>query len=236
MRAPRRLLLTVAPLSPIQGFPLKRVPLYLFFQLLGGFVSSLMVYAMFQSEMDAYHAGLLRLGAAANSRIFSPQGPAGIIALFPPAGVPMRQSFAVEVFGDLFVGLVIAACVDGSNPFVSPAQAPFAVGLSFGVAVWGLGSFGVSLNTARDLGARFACGAIYGRECFQPAAYVASAALTNLLFTSVAFAIYMFCLSDSRRAPASVALQQHAQAEHAHYLNATRTHEELLEKKRTRAA
>lgn len=91
---------------------------------------------------------------------------------------------------------------------------------------------GLALNTARDLGARFACGAIYGSECF-PAKYTALAALTNILSTFIAVFIYTFILADSRRPPAHVALSHLASEEEKAVLHATRTHEELMEKRGT---
>lgn len=56
----------------------------------------------------------------------------------------------------------------------------------------------VALNTARDLGGRFACGIVYGRQCF-PMQYSALAALTNILGTFIGAGIQIFILSDHRR-------------------------------------
>ena len=102
--------------------------------------------------------------------------------------------------------------------------------LTDAAVIWGFITGGVALNTARDLGARFACGAIYGSQCFPPK-YTALAALTNILSTILGVALYTFILSDSRRPVAHVALNHLAAEEEKAVLHATRTHDELMEKR-----
>lgn len=88
----------------------------------------------------------------------------------------------------------------------------------------------VALNTGRDLGARFACGTIWGSECF-PARYTALAALTNILGSLVAIGFYTFLFSDTRRPPVSIAMSHHAEEERQRHIHATETHDELLDKR-----
>lgn len=52
-------------------------------------------------------------------------------------------------------------------------------------------------NSARDLGGRFACGALYGSDCFT-SDYSAIAALTNVLASLVGAGIYTYFFSDTR--------------------------------------
>lgn len=162
--------------------------------------------------------------------IFSSQGPAGIIALFPAAGRSYGTMFANEFFANFVIGLVIWACLDAQNIFVSPTVVPFTIGLAYAVVVWGFITGGIALNTARDLGARLACGALFGSQCFPPK-YTALAALTNIPATFAAVFVYTFFLSDTRRPPAPVALGHLVEEERQAHLHATRTHEELMEKR-----
>lgn len=172
-----------------KGFPARKVPVYIFWQLLGGFIASLLCYLSYRDEMQELAAALRAAGKAA--QIFTPQGPAGIIAIFPEPNRSLRSVFANEFFGDFVLGLVIWANLDSANPFNSPVAAPFSIGLAFTIIVWGWSTGTIVTNTARDLGARFACGAIWGSECF-PAKYSALAALTNIPATLFAVAVYTF--------------------------------------------
>lgn len=56
----------------------------------------------------------------------------------------------------------------------------------------------LQLNTARDLGGRFAAGVIWGRGAF-PADYTALAALTNIAASICGAAFQFFILADSTR-------------------------------------
>ncbi|CAO1630218.1 unnamed protein product [Parajaminaea phylloscopi] len=211
-----------------KGFPLKKAPMYIFAQLLGGFCAALVTYLCNREPIQMIDAGLRLAGKEA--QIYSAAGPAGIIALFPVAGRSYGTMFANEFFANLVIGLVIWACLDAQNIFVSPTVVPFTIGLVYATVVWGFITGGIALNTARDLGARFACGAIWGSKCFPPK-YTALAALTNILATFCAVAIYTFLLSDSRRPPAPIALGHLMEEEKQMHLHATRTHEELMERK-----
>lgn len=93
---------------------------------------------------------------------------------------------------------MIFACLDPSNFFVPPAVAPYTIGLSYGVAIWGYAGVGISLNTARDLGARFMAMTIWGTDA-SGGRYAAIAALTNIPCLIIAFMIYEFFFYDSSR-------------------------------------
>lgn len=88
----------------------------------------------------------------------------------------------------------------------------------------------VATNTGRDLGARFACGAIWGSECFPPR-YTALAALTNIFASFVAIGMYVFFLSDTRRPPVNMAMSHHGEQERLKHLQAIETHDELLDQR-----
>lgn len=213
-----------------RGFPARKLPLYIAGQLTGGFVAGLMIYAINREPLDLIATGLRLKGQEAV--IFSSSGPAGAIALFPAAGRSYGTMFMNEFFGSLFIGFVIWSQIDAQNIFTSPVAAGYTIGLAYFVVVSGFAPGAIALNTARDVGARFACGAIYGSQCF-PAKYTALAALTNIPATIIAVALYTFIFSDSRRPPAPLALGHLLAEEKEAHLHATKTHDELMERKIT---
>jgi len=211
-----------------KGFPIRKAPGYIIAQLAGAFVASLMVYAMWRTEM--LEMTELLTAAGKRAQVFSPEGPAGILAIFPTAGRNLGEIFANEFFGDMLLAMVIWSQLDAQNVFVVPSTAPYTIGLAFAVIVWGFSAGSIVTNTARDVGARFACGAIWGRECF-PTKYSALAALTNIPASFFGISIYTFFLSDTRRPPANLALMHMLEEEKARHLLATTTHDELLNKR-----
>ena len=56
-----------------KGFPARNVPYYIFWQLLGGFLASLLVYVMYKPEIDLYENTLRAAGLEA--AIFTNTGP-----------------------------------------------------------------------------------------------------------------------------------------------------------------
>lgn len=215
-----------------KGFPLRKAPLYIIAQLFGGFIAALCVYAANKSAIDEYEELLIASGKY-DAVMFTANGPAGILALFP-SDRTYGTMFMSEMIGCFFIGLVIWSQLDAQNIFTSPTVAPFSIGLAFFVVVMNQVPGAIALNTARDVGARFACGALYGRRCFEPARYCALSALTNIPFTLLAVAMYTFWFSDSRRPPANVALAHHLDHEREMALHATKTHDDLMERKGTR--
>lgn len=215
-----------------KGFPARKAPFYIIAQIAGAFVASFMIYAMWRTEL----LGLTELLTANGLReqVFSPSGPAGIIAIFPSAGRNLGEVFANEFFGDMLLGMVIWSQLDAQNVFGAPHMAPYTIGLAFGVIVWGFSAGTIVTNTARDLGARFACGAIWGRECF-PSKYSALAALTNIPASLFGIAIYTFFLSDTRRPPAPIALAHMLEHEKETHVLSTSRHDDLLDERIARA-
>ncbi|KAL9013793.1 MAG: hypothetical protein Q9173_001537 [Seirophora scorigena] len=105
--------------------------------------------------------------------------------------------FLTEFFIDSFIGIVIWANLDPANPFVSPASAPFAIGLAYGAMVWGFADIAISTNLARDLGTRFVAAIFFGRESLTYLNYSWIAILVNVPATIFATAYYEFLMRDS---------------------------------------
>lgn len=124
----------------------------------------------------------------------------------------MRIVFVNELVLSAVIATGIYCILDPTNLFVAPTTGPMLIGLMFIIAVACFGSNGIALNTARDLGARFAMGAIYGRGAF-PGAYAALTALTNWLGTFIGASFQILVLSDTLRQPTEAAVNAHKHVE-----------------------
>lgn len=128
-----------------KGFPVWKAGPYIIAQIIGSFVASLMVYASWKTNFVGYTNQLVAAGNSAE--IFTPTGPAGILAIFPSPNRTYGEIFANEFFGDLVIALVIWSQLDAQNIFTSPSSAPYTIGLAFGVVVWGWSQGTVVTNT-----------------------------------------------------------------------------------------
>ncbi|EKM54526.1 uncharacterized protein PHACADRAFT_210322 [Phanerochaete carnosa HHB-10118-sp] len=180
-----------------RGFPVKKVCRYIVAQISGGFIAALLVYVQWRVNIKATEAALIANGKF-DSLMFTPSGVAGAFALYAPPGSNLGQVLLNEFVADFVIGLVIWACLDPTNFLVPPAAGPWVIALAYSMIIWGYSPVGVSANTARDLGGRFAALVIWG----TPAAggpYAAISALTNIPATLIAGAVYEFVLADSSR-------------------------------------
>lgn len=134
-------------------------------QIFGAFLAALLVYVQWNTNIkvrltqrlgrsflltSGFQAaeGLLRAAGKFDSTMFTPQGPAGIFALYAPPGAKLGQVFLNEFvcvcirrtlgyttrsdartrfLQDFLIGLVIWSCMDPTNFFVPPPAAPFIV-------------------------------------------------------------------------------------------------------------
>jgi glycerol uptake facilitator-like aquaporin len=130
--------------------------------------------------------------------MFQTTGPAGIFALYAPAGYPLGTVFLNEFVVDFVLGVVVFACTDPTNHLVPPAAGPWVVGMAFATAIWGFAVNGVAINTARDLGGRLFAITVWGKAA-NGGTYAAIAALTNIPATILASLFYQFVFADSQR-------------------------------------
>lgn len=176
-----------------QGFPWRKVPYYIFSQIFGAFMAGLMVYAMYHQQIAAFKAETLAKGG----NMFS-GGPASIFCAFPGATqFNLGYLFMIEFFVDSYIGIIIWACLDPANPFISPAAAPWSVGLAYAVMVWGFADITISTNLARDLGTRIVAAIFFGGEAFSYRNYSWIAILVNVPATLFATAYYEMLMRDS---------------------------------------
>lgn len=94
-------------------------------------------------------------------------------------------------------GIVIWACLDPANPFVSPISVPFVIGMAYANMVWGFAAISISTNMARDLGTRIVAAIFFGGEAFSYKNYSWISILVNVPATIFATGYYEMLMRDS---------------------------------------
>ena len=177
-----------------QGFPWKKVPHYIFSQVFGAFIAGLLMVGMYWPEIAAFKAETL----AAGKPLVGLASPANLLCTFPlPTQTNLGFLFLTEFFVDSYIGLVIWACLDPANPFISATAAPFAIGMSYATMVWAFADISISTNLARDLGTRIVAAIFFGGEVFSYYHYSWIAILVNVPATIFATGYYEFLMRDS---------------------------------------
>jgi len=180
-----------------RGFPWKKVPMYIFAQVLGGYLSCLIIYLQYYEVVGHLETALKAKGVY-DAINFTPQGVAGIFALYAPTGSNLFYVWVNEFVSDFFLGLAIWACLDPTNFFTPPPVAPFIVAFAYACVIWGYAPVGLAANTARDVGGRFMAMSIWGSRA-SGGSYAAIAALTNIPSMLLAATFYEFFFTDSSR-------------------------------------
>lgn len=152
-----------------------------------------MVFGQYHEQISAFAAASV---AAGKGTVYN-GGPASILCSYPQANQSLGYLFFIEFFVDSFIAIVIWAVIDPANPFVSPAGAPFVIGLAYASMVWGFAGVTISTNLARDLGTRIVAAMFYGREAFTYMNYSWIAILVNIPATLFATAYYELVMRDS---------------------------------------
>ncbi|KAL8280828.1 hypothetical protein RQP46_006832 [Phenoliferia psychrophenolica] len=177
-----------------KGFPAKKVPFYILSQIVGGFLGCLAVYGCYKQQFDLVSLEF----AAGKLSVFTPQGPAGVLALFTNAGQELKYVFLGEFMVNLILSIGVFAILDPSNLFVSFASAPFLIALAYSAIIIAFAPNSIALNAARDIGGRMACSTVYGSKCW-PGSYAALSSLTNILATLCGAFIQTTMISDTAR-------------------------------------
>lgn len=180
-----------------RGFPPLKAVRYITAQILGGYVACALVYSQYKVLIDECEAGLVEAGTF-DSVNFTPNGLAGIFALYLLPGQTFGRVVLNEFVTDVFLGLAIWAATDISNTLIPPSFGPVVVSLAYAVAVWGFSLSGLVTNTARDLGGRLLAVSVWGTQA-SGGKYAAIAALTNIPATLFAAFLYEMFLTDSDR-------------------------------------
>lgn len=91
---------------------------------MGAAVAAWCVNACYHDAFTAITAAIRSAGpaAATDPAIFSPQGPAGVLALFPGATQSYNWLFVTEFTANVVLAIIVFAALDGSNFVVSMAS------------------------------------------------------------------------------------------------------------------
>ncbi|KIJ62804.1 hypothetical protein HYDPIDRAFT_93618 [Hydnomerulius pinastri MD-312] len=180
-----------------KGFPVRKAARYIFAQILGGYLTCLIVYVQWK-DLLVVAEGVLRDKGLYESMMFSPSGPAGAFALYVMPGTNLHRVLMNEFVTDFIIGLAICGCLDPTNHMIPPAAAPWLIGFTYSVAIWGYSPTAIAANTARDLGGRFMALTIWGTQA-AGGPYAAISALTNIPATILAAVVYDLFLGSSTR-------------------------------------
>ncbi|KAF7369568.1 Aquaporin-like protein [Mycena venus] len=184
-----------------KGFPPLKALRYIIAQILGGYIACLLIYAQYHHVLKTAEATVIAsVGEEGLAAInFTPNGPAGIFAIYAQTGSNLGQVFMNEFVTDFFLALVIFGCLDPSNVLIPPPMALVTIALAYASAVWGFAPVGLAANSARDIAGRLAAMTIWGREAAGNPHYAAIAALTNIPATILACIVHELMFVDSDR-------------------------------------
>ncbi|KAH8989282.1 aquaporin [Lactarius akahatsu] len=142
-----------------RGFPWKRVPVYIFSQVLGAYLAALIVYANYFHAIDIVEGKGIR----------TVPGTAGYFTPYPPPYMTAANCFFDEFICSFLLVITVWIVTDPKNGPTSIGMLAIAVyfvvvgiGASFGLQT------GYMVNPARDLGPRLMTWTVgYGREVFN---------------------------------------------------------------------
>ncbi|KAI0065096.1 aquaporin-like protein [Artomyces pyxidatus] len=180
-----------------KGFPVAKGARYIVAQILGGYLTCLIIYWQYKTLIQETEQ-VLQLGGVYDTVNFTAQGPAGIFALYVSPTVGLGLVWVNEFIADFFIGLVIFTCLDVTNFLAPPIAGPWLVGFAYAVAIWAYSPNGLAANAARDVGGRLAAITIWGTKA-GGGSYAAIAALTNIPATILSYLFYEIVFTDSSR-------------------------------------
>ncbi|XP_072238715.1 aquaporin-7 [Leuresthes tenuis] len=139
----------------------KMLPLYVFAQLLGTFLASGTIYAIYYEAIHDFCGG--------NLTVTGEKATAGIFATYPAPYLSLTGGFLDQVFGTAMLLLCLMAVSDQRNQPAAAGSEPVIVGLVVLLIGISLGSnSGYAINPTRDIGARvFTAIAGWGADVFR---------------------------------------------------------------------
>ncbi|XP_068603010.1 aquaporin-10b [Brachionichthys hirsutus] len=141
--------------------PWTKLPFYVFFQILGGFLGAATVGLLYYDAIQAYSGGELTATG--------PTATAGIFATYPADYLSLWGGIVDQVIGTAALLLCVLALGDKRNTPVPDGLQAVLVGAAVLVIGISMGSnSGYAINPARDLGPRlFTCVAGWGVDVFE---------------------------------------------------------------------
>ncbi|XP_077177829.1 phospholipid-transporting ATPase ID isoform X3 [Paroedura picta] len=145
----------------LSRFPWWKLPIFSAFQLLGAFLGSATVYALYYDAIHHYSNGTLTVSG--------PRETASIFATYPSPYLSLRNGFLDQVLGTGMLLLGILALIDPRNKNIPKGLEPLGVALLVLSLSLAMGAnCGCAINPARDLGPRlFTYVAGWGPQVFS---------------------------------------------------------------------
>ncbi|KAI9834835.1 MAG: hypothetical protein M1819_002743 [Sarea resinae] len=176
-----------------RGFPLRKVPGYIFAQILGAFVAALIAYGVFRAAILEYDAGAtLEHGGTVDN----------FITGLRYDWIDACTGFFTEFTGTAFLAIAVLALGDDSNAPPGAGMSAFVLGLVIALLCLVFGyNTGAALNPSRDFGARLAVWALgYGRHVFTNGYWVYgpwAGTITGALVGAGLYDIFIFVGGES---------------------------------------
>jgi aquaglyceroporin related protein len=141
-----------------RGFPLRKIPMYMFAQILGAFIAALIAFGLFQKDILEYGGADLKNGGTLSSFITFPRYD----------WIDAGTAFFTEFTGTTILAVAVLALGDDTNAPPGAGMNAFILGLLVTVLSMAFGyNTGAAMNPSRDLGPRLAVAAVgYGRGVF----------------------------------------------------------------------
>ncbi|KAL1625085.1 hypothetical protein SLS56_007512 [Neofusicoccum ribis] len=142
-----------------RGFPLRKVPGYLFAQVLGAFIAALIAFGVYKSQITMYGGTDLATSGTANAFITGPRN----------TSVGVGTAFFTEFVATAILAIVVLALGDDTNAPPGAGMSAFIMGLVITVESNAFSNnTGCSMNPSRDFGPRLALLALgYGDSIFR---------------------------------------------------------------------
>ncbi|KAL1297405.1 hypothetical protein AAFC00_004939, partial [Neodothiora populina] len=166
-----------------RGFPLRKVPAYIFAQVLAAFLAGLIAFGLYRSAIIEYAAGL-NLGASGTADSFITSRRHGT--------VDAATAFFNEFVATAFLAVAVLAMGDDSNAPPGAGMSALVLGLVITVLCMAFGyNTGAAMNPSRDFGPRLALLAVgYGGHLFRNGYWVYGPWVATILGALVGGGMY----------------------------------------------
>ncbi|ORY04721.1 aquaporin [Basidiobolus meristosporus CBS 931.73] len=184
-------------LALLRGFPWKKVPGFIFSQVLGAFCGAALVHSLWYQDIDIFDGGV--------RQVTGPQATAGFYATYPQPFLNSGTAFWSEFLATALLMIALLGCGDKRNAIHAPAN-PIFVGLLV-VAIGICTGFltGYAINPARDFGPRlFTWAAGYGTAVFTTANYYFWIPIVGPILGAVVGGVFFEFLMCGQPAPKNI--------------------------------
>ncbi|KAJ3529813.1 hypothetical protein NM688_g7800 [Phlebia brevispora] len=199
--------ITIA-LATFRGFPWRKVPGYIFAQLMGALCGAGVAYANYIHAIDIYEGG---------RHIRTVPGTASMFSTYALDYMTDVSAVFDEFLGTVTLLLVVCAVTDPRNGPLQPGMLPIAMFMTILVEGLGFGmQTGYALNPARDLGPRMLTAMVgYGKDVFtfRHQYWLWAAVITPIVIGAFLYDLFFYTgLESPLNRPCAAALRAYQRA------------------------